>query len=110
MTLLIVSTQSKLTTVERVCLRIDARVSDVRHCNENLERVLFIWFPYASLDFAFNFCFPLLTVTGVGDNILHQLDEVRGDEGEPAHLLKPSSFLKHQSTDGRADTRACESR
>ena len=96
--------------MEKACPRIDARISDIRHCNENFEWVLFIWFTYASLDFAFNFRFPLLAVTGVGDNILYQLDEVRENEGKPAHLLKPSSFLMHQSTDGRADTRACESR
>lgn len=96
--------------MERVCLRGDSRVSDIRHRNENFEWVLFIWFTYAPLDLAFNFRFPLLTVTGVGDNILYQLDEVREDGGKHAHLLKPSSCLKHQSTDGRADTRACESR
>ena len=79
--------------MERICLRVGARVSDIRHSDENFERILFIWLTYASFDFTLNFCFPLLTVTGVGDNILYQLDEVREDGGKPAHLLKPSSFL-----------------
>jgi len=90
--------------------KISVRVSDVRYRNENFERVLLIWLTYASLDIALYFCFSLLTVTAVRKDILYQLDEVREDEGESAHLLKPSSFLKHHSTDGRADTRACESR
>jgi len=88
----------------------DVRVSDIRHRDENFERVLLIRLAYASFDFPLDFCLSLLTVTAIRENILYQLDEVREDGGRSAHLLKPSSFLKHHSTDGRADTRACESR
>ena len=77
----------------KMCLEIGVRVSDIRYCDENFEWVLFIWLTYASLDFAFNFRFPLLTVAVIGEDILYQLDEVREDEGKSAHLLKPSSFL-----------------
>ena len=71
---------------------VGVRVSDIRYCDENLEWVLFIWLTYASLDFALNLCFPLLTVTAIED-ILYELDEVREGEGRSAHLLNPSSFL-----------------
>jgi len=71
----------------------DVRVSDIRYRNENFERVLLIWFAYPSFDFSLNFCFSLLTVAVTREEILYQLDEVREDEDERAHLLKPSSFL-----------------
>ena len=59
----------------------DVRVSDVRDRNENFERVLFIWFAYASFDLSLDFRFSLLTVTAIREEILYQLDEVREDEG-----------------------------
>lgn len=74
-------------------LGIGVRVSDIRHCDENFEWVLFIWLTYASLDFTLNFCFPLLTMTSIEENTLHQLDKVREGKDRSAHLLKPSSFL-----------------
>jgi hypothetical protein len=92
MALLVIPIQ-KSAAAKGTCSRICVRVSDIRHGNENFERVLFVWFAYASLDLALNFCFSLLTVTVIRGNVLYQLDEVRGDKGEPAHLLKPSSFL-----------------
>ena len=74
-------------------MRIGVRVSDIRHRNENFERVLFVWLAYASLYFTLNFRFPLPTVTVIREEILYQLDAVREDKCESAHLLKPSSFL-----------------
>jgi hypothetical protein len=93
MTLLVIPAQDKSVAIKRICLGIGVRVSDIRHCDEDFEWVLFIWFAYASLDFTLDFCFSLLTVTVIGEDILYQLDEVREGEGESAHLLKPSSFL-----------------
>lgn len=57
-----------------------ARVSDVGHSDENFERVLLIWLAYASLNLTLDFCFPLLTVTVIEGETLHQLDEVRRDD------------------------------
>lgn len=74
-------------------LGIGVRVSDVRHGNEDFERVLFVWLAYASFDLTLNFCFSLLTVADIWENALYQLDEVREGEDESTHLLKPSSFL-----------------
>ena len=93
MSFLVISTQDKSVAMKRLCVGIGVRVSDIRYCNEDFEWVLFIWLTYASLDFAPNFCFPLLAVAVIGEDILYQLDEVREGEGMSAHLLKPSSFL-----------------
>ena len=90
---LVISAQDKSAAMKRLCLEVGVRVSDIRYCDEDFEWVLFIWLAYASLDFAPNFCFPLLAVAVIGENILHQLDEAREGEGMSAHLLKPSSFL-----------------
>ena len=93
-----------------VRIRTGLRISDVGYCDKDFERVLFVWLADASFDFTFNFCFSLFAVTVVEENILYQLGEVRGNVNGSIHLLNPSSFLKHHSTDGRADTRAWESK
>lgn len=59
--------------------RIGVRVSDIRHCDKNFERVLFVWFAYASFDFTFDFCLSLLTVTVMEKKILYQLGKARGE-------------------------------
>ena len=70
----------KLATIRRINLGTGVRVSDIRYGNENLERVLFIWFAYPPFDFALNFCFSLFAVAIIRENILYQLDEVREDQ------------------------------
>ena len=74
-------------------MTIRVRVSDIRHRNENFERILFVWLADAPLDFTLDLCFSLLAVAVTRRSILYQLDEVREGEDGSTHLLKPSSFL-----------------
>ena len=57
-----------------------------------MYRVLLVWLVYPSFDFVLNFCFSLLRVAVTEEKVLYQLDEVRKDEDELTHLLKPSSL------------------
>ena len=58
--------------------RVHARISDIRHSDENFEGVLFIRLAYAPLNLTLDFCLPLLAVTAIEGETLHQLDEARG--------------------------------
>jgi len=93
MTLFVIPVQKDSVVMTRVCFRAGVRVSDVRYRDKNFEWVLLIWLAYTSLYFTLDFRFPLLAMTVIVEDVLYQLDKVRGGGGKSSHLLKPSSFL-----------------
>ena len=93
MTLFVIPVRKDSVAITRLFLGVGVRVSDVRYCNENFEWVLLIWLAYASLYFALDLCFSLLTMTVTADNILYQLDKVRGDEGKSLLPAEPEFLL-----------------
>lgn len=48
----------------------DARITDIRNGDENLERILLVGFPHASLNVPLDFRLPLLAMTSKPEFLL----------------------------------------
>ena len=67
---------------------VDARVADVCHSDEDLERALLVRLPDTALDITLDFGFPLFTVSA--DRINMACEAIWG---MCAHVVNPRSFL-----------------